>query len=194
MSELDKLKADLIICQDENCHAKLTELENYKLKADLGRLQTDLERMTAWAQVLANAGTAYKAELDAVKQRNEVLDGAWTTANNHRNALVEERRELSAEVGELKKKIALAEKSWNAAMEERNQWKADWKQMRDACAEQDDEIGVLKAENERLRAALAHFSERSNWRTSGLTYDWTGGTLPYKTPWNIAREALAVAP
>lgn len=92
--------------------------------------------------------------VEDLQNRNEVLDGAWTTANNHRNALVEERRELSAEVGELKKKIALAEKSWNAAMEERNQWEDDWKQMRDACAEQDDEIGVLKAENERMRAAM----------------------------------------
>jgi hypothetical protein len=45
-------------------------------------------------------------------------------------------------------------------------------------------------EIQKLRAALAHFAERSNWRTSGLTYDWTCGTLPYKTPWNIAREAL----
>lgn len=47
-------------------------------------------------------------------------------------------------------------------------------------------------EIQKLRAALAHFAERSNWRTSGLAYDWTGGTLPYKTPWNIAREALGV--
>ncbi len=44
----------------------------------------------------------YDDKIEDLKNRNEVLEGAWTTANNHRNALVQERRELSQEVTKLK--------------------------------------------------------------------------------------------
>jgi hypothetical protein len=45
----------------------MTELEINNLKAALVKLQTDLGRMTAWAQVLANAGTTYKRERDEAR-------------------------------------------------------------------------------------------------------------------------------
>jgi len=42
------------------------------------------------------------ATCNSLKERNEVLDGAWTTANGHRDALIGERDDLALEVDALK--------------------------------------------------------------------------------------------
>ena len=57
--------------------------------------------------------------IEQLMTRCEVLDGAWATANKH-------REDLQAEL------VAL---------------KVDWKVYRDACAKQDDEIGELRRYN-----------------------------------------------
>ena len=84
-----------------------------------------------------------KTEIKSLMDRNEVLDGAWTTVNAHREQLTRERDEA--------KKIIL---SLEKSLKEFHGMGADFVLLGEQRNQARDEAVALRAENEQLRAAL----------------------------------------